>query len=175
MKRIVHTLTVLCASVTMLNAQTDFAKEYAPLMEKSFAMATEVADAMPENLYLYKPEKDAKSFAQQIIHSTYVADVVVDLFVMGNSNRKFAEPDASKMSKEEVLAAIKTYSESTIANLNKLTEAQLSEAVKLFGQVDTNKKEVFYFVRDHLTNHRAKANLYVRIAGLKPPRYGYFD
>ena len=41
-------------------------------------------------------------------------------------------------------------------------------------QIDTNKKEVFYFVQDHITNHRAKANLYVRIADIKPPGYGYF-
>lgn len=174
MKRIIYTLTILLGSALILNAQSDFAKTYGPLLKKSFDQASGVAEAMPENLYLYKPEKDAKAFAQQIIHCTYLADVVVDLFVMGNMDRKFDEPDASKMSKAEVLEAIKKYSENTIANLNKLTEAQLAEATKLFGQVDTNKKEVFYFVRDHITNHRAKANLYVRIAGIKPPGYGYF-
>jgi len=175
MKRTVYTFVLLIGSTTLLKAQTDFAKEYAPLLEKSFTMATEVAEAMPENLYLYKPEKNAKTFAQQIIHSTYVADVVIDLFVNGNPNRKFAEPDASKMSKAEVLAAIKTYAESALANLNKVKEAELSEVVNLFGRFESSKKEVFYFVRDHLTNHRAKANLYIRIAGLQPPRYGYFD
>ena len=157
-----------------VNAQTAFAKEYGPFMDKSFDMAIEVAEAMPENLYLYKPEKGAKTFAAQIIHCTYVADAVIDIFVAGNMSRKFAEPDANSMSKAEIVAAIKEYKASVSANLNELTEAQLGEAVKLFGQMDTNKKECFYFVRDHITNHRAKANLYIRIAGLNPPRFGYF-
>lgn len=138
-------------------------------------MALEVAEAMPENLYLYTPEKDAKPFAQQVIHCTYVADVVIDLFVAGNPNRKFDEPNATQMTKAEVIAAIKGYSDNAIANLNKVNEAELSEMIKLFGQFDSSKKEVFYFVRDHITNHRAKANLYIRIAGLQPTRYGYFN
>ena len=172
MKRVTYLISALLISAS-LQAQSDFAKEYGPLLAKGFDLTIEVAEAMPENMYLYKPQKDSKTFAQQVIHATYLCDVATDIFVMG-TKRDFAEPDASKMSKAEVIETIKGFKEAALANLNKVKADELGDAVKLFGQVDTNKKEVFYFVRDHMTNHRAKANLYVRVAGLNPPRYGYF-
>lgn len=166
---------VLAAGLLLnVNAQTDFAKEYGPMLAKSFDLTIQVAEAMPENMYLYKPEKGAKPFAQQLIHCTYVGDALLDIFVHGNMDRKFAEPDATKMSKADVIAAIKGYKEAAMGHLNEISNEQLGEMVKLFGQIDTSKKECFYFIRDHITNHRAKANLYIRIAGGSPARYGYF-
>lgn len=172
MKKLLFALAL--ATFIQVSAQTDFAKEYGPMLAKGFDLTIEVAEAMPENMYLYKPHKESKTFAQQVIHSSYLCDALLDIFVHGNMSRKFEEPDASKMSKAQVIAAVKGYKEAALGHLNKMTDAQLGEAVKLFGQVDTNKKECFYFVRDHMTNHRAKANLYIRIAGIAPPRYGYF-
>ncbi len=166
--------TLLSVGLLQVQAQTDFAKSYGPLLSRGFDLTIEVAETMPENLYLYTPEKGAKSFAEQIIHSSYICDALIDIYVHGNTGRKFAEPDATKMSKAEVIAAVKGYKEAAMKHLNEITDAQLAESVKLFGQVDTNKQECFYFVRDHMTNHRAKANLYMRIAGLNPPSYGYF-
>jgi len=172
MKKATFFIFLLGAAV-LCPAQSDFAKENAPLIARGFDLTIEVAEAMPENLYLYKPEKDAKPFAQQIIHATYVFDVIIDGTVMGNK-RKFNEPDASRMSKAEVIGLVKKYKKSVLDHLNKIMDRQLAEQVKLFGRVDTSKKECFYFSRDHMTNHRAKANLYIRIAGIKPPAYGYF-
>lgn len=172
MKKATFFILLLSTSV-FCHAQSDFAKENAPLIARGFDLTIEVAEAMPENLYLYKPEKGAKPFAQQIIHATYVFDVIIDGTVMGNQ-RKFNEPDASRMSKEDVISLVKKYKKLVLDHLNKITESQLAEQVKLFGRVDTSKKECIYFARDHMTNHRAKANLYVRVAGIKPPAYGYF-
>lgn len=167
-------LTAVLACTLQAYAQTDFAKEYEALFARGFDLTIEVAEAMPENLYLYTPEKDARPFAQQMVHSAYLCDALIDIFVKGNTSRKFEEPDATKMSKAEVVATLKGIKEAALKHLNEMSEEELGEEVNLFGRVDTTKKECFYFVRDHMTNHRAKANLYMRIAGITPPRYGYF-
>jgi len=32
----------------------------------------------------------------------------------------------------------------------------------------------FFYVQDHVTNHRAKANLYIRMNNIKPPAYTWW-
>jgi len=93
---------------------------------------------------------------------------------MGNKERQYIEPDASKMSKSEIVEAVKKYSKNSLENMNKLTEEQLPDSINIFGHFKTTKKEAFYFLRDHITNHRGQANLYIRIAGLLTPNWGYF-
>jgi uncharacterized damage-inducible protein DinB len=174
MKNFKYTLLFFFLSLQYVGAQTQFAKDFSPFLNKSFELTLDVAEAMPEEQYAFKPEEGAMTFGEQLIHCTYVADAIIDIFLKGNSDRKFEAPDAKIMTKSEIIAAIKGFQINAVAILNEFSEEELAEKVNLFGQIDTFKKEAFYFVRDHITNHRAKANLYVRISGNKPAAYGYF-
>ena len=174
MNRNIYTILIVFISINIVKAQTEFAKEFYPLFEKAFELTIEVAEAMPDSLYSFKPEKGAKSFGEQIIHCTYGPDGVIDRYVMGNKEREHVPPDANKMSKAEIIEAVKKYSKNSLENLNKLTEKQLLDSIIIFGKYETTKKEAFYWLRDHMTNHRAKANLYIRLNGLQPPSWGYF-
>lgn len=174
MNRIICSLLIFFISVSYVKAQTDFAREFYPLFKKGFELTLEVAEAMPDSLYSFKPQDGAMTFGQQIIHCTYGADGAIDIYVMGNKERQYIEPDASKMSKSEIVEAVKKYSKNSLENLNKLTEEQLPDSINILGHFKTTKKEAFYFLRDHITNHRGQANLYIRIVGLQPPNWGYF-
>ena len=174
MNRNICTILLVFISANIAKAQTEFAKEFYPLYEKGLELTLEVAEAMPDSLYSFKPEEGAKSFGEQIIHGTYGFDALIDIYVMGNKEREYNPPDATKMTKTEIIEAVKKYSKISLENLNKLTEKQLPDSINIFGKYKTTKKEAFYFLRDHMTNHRAKANLYIRLNGLKPPSWGYF-
>ncbi len=174
MKKTAITLAILFTFTNILYAQTDFAKEYKPILEKGFNLTIALAEKMPEYLYSFKPEKSAKSFGQQMVHATWGTDVIIDIYVMGNTERNFVEPDAEIMSKEEIIADMRLYAKNALENLDKLTEEQLKEMTNLFEQTETTKKKCIYFVHDHMTNHRAKANLYFRLCGQEPPAYGFF-
>ena len=49
-----------------------------------------------------------------------------------------------------------------------------TEEIKSFGGNQMSRLEGMLTVHDHMTNHKAKANLYVRISGNTPPSYKYY-
>jgi len=55
-----------------------------------------------------------------------------------------------------------------------MSDEQLTESIKSFSGNDMTRMEGLLLVHDHLTNHKAKANLYVRISGNEPPAYRYY-
>ena len=62
MNKNIFTIWTLFITINMVNAQSDFAKEFYPFYEKGFELTIEVAEAMPDSLYSFKPEKGAKTF-----------------------------------------------------------------------------------------------------------------
>ena len=64
--------------------------------------------------------------------------------------------------------------EATWEIMSSVSDQQLDEQIKSFRGNDFTRREGLITVHDHLTNHKAKANLYIRISGNTPPAYGYY-
>ena len=61
-----------------------------------------------------------------------------------------------------------------IAGIKKMTPAQLSEKIKLFGRFDLTKEQTLAKAFEHQTHHRAQTTVYLRLAGAKPPQEKLF-
>mgnify|MGYP003886721945 FL=1 len=79
------------------------------------------------------------------------------------------------MTKEDLKAFVKARLEVARENIAGMSNDQLlHEEVKSYMGNTMTRLEGMMFAHDHLTNHKAKANLYIRIAGIRPPTYRYY-
>jgi len=176
MKSLLLTVTVIFCS-SFINAQTeampktDFTKMYLPVWLEAKAHCLAVANAMPEELYTYKPTEVSKTFAEQMVHIAHTVELLTQRYVQG-MEVKPNTPDASKMTKAEIIKLLEEGFDYTTNVINTITQEQLDETCVMYHSGNTVSRTFsFFYVQDHMANHRAKANLYIRMNNIKPPEY----
>ena len=151
--------------------KTEFTKMYLPVWEEAKEHCLDVARAMPEELYSYKPTDVSKTFAEQMVHIGYTVELLCKRYVQG-MEVKPNTPDANKMSKDEVIKLVEDGFDYVLGVINTVEQSKLDETCVMYHSGNTvSRAFAFFYVQDHLTNHRAKANLYLRMNGIKPPEY----
>ena len=151
--------------------RTAFTRMYLPVWEEARVHCMEVARAMPEEGYGYRPTAVSKSFAEQIVHIGYTIKLLTQRYVEGMEVTPEI-PDASKMSKAEILELLQSGFAYTENVIRRIEQGQLDETCIMYHSGNTvSRAFAFFYVQDHLTNHRAKANLYLRMNGIDPPEY----
>ncbi len=169
-------LIILLFCVTGIQSQeqapkTDFTRMYLPVWLEASAHCIAVAEAMPENLYGYKPNKESKSFAEQMVHIASASKLLTQRYVEG-MGVKPNTPDANSLSKTEIIQLLKESFLYTTAVIRTIDQEKLDETCVMYHSGNTvSRAFALFYVQDHLTNHRAKANLYVRMQNIQPPEY----
>ncbi|WP_258103251.1 DinB family protein [Marinoscillum sp. MHG1-6] len=178
MKRPLYFLILISLSMQFVNAQdlepqSQFAKDFLPVWQASTRHLIAVAGAMPEELYDYQPNDSSKTFGDQIGHIAFTCLYLSNGFAADDWG-DYKDPDTSEMTKEEVVdLLIRNLGEATRL-ICAMTEEASKEVVRGFGGVMVKRYIAVLFVQDHLCNHRAKANLYIRMNDITPPSYTYF-
>lgn len=175
MKKLVAIL--ICTTVFFAKAQNDsipktsFAKMYLPVWKEAMQHCLDVAKAMPEEKYTYKPTEVSKTFAEQMVHIAAATQLLADRYVLGKEVKPNT-PDASKMSKKEIVQMLNEsfdYMTHVVINVN---QATLDETCVMYHSGNTvSRAFALFYVQDHMANHRAKSNLYIRMNGIEPPEY----
>ncbi|NNE03256.1 MAG: DinB family protein [Arenibacter sp.] len=151
--------------------KTAFTKMYAAVWLEASEHCLEVASAMPEELYDYKPTPVSKSFGEQLVHIGYTVELLTKRYVQGMEVIPNT-PDATKMTKDEILQLLKKGFAYTTTVINTIEQEQLDETCVMYHSGNTvSRAFALFYVQDHMTNHRAKANLYLRMNGIQPPEY----
>lgn len=169
-------LTAFCSlqqviSQTESVPKTEFTKMYMPVWEEAAAHCLEVAKAMPEQLYSYKPTEVSKSFAEQMVHIATSTKLLTQRYVQG-MEVKPNTPDASNKSKEEILELLQASFSYTKEIVLTMQQEQLDETCEMYHSGNTvSRAFALFYVQDHMANHRAKSNLYLRMNGIEPPEY----
>jgi len=143
--------------------------------ERAKAYTQEYLDAMPENGFSKKPTPEMRSFAEQLLHladANYAfasaATAVQSPFGQG------ALEKTDNKTKANVTKLVLDSYDFVISNAKKMTEVQLNENIKLFGNFDMTKRMALAKVFEHQTHHRGQATVYLRLAGVKPPQEKLF-
>jgi uncharacterized damage-inducible protein DinB len=151
--------------------QTAFTKMYLPVWEEARDHCLAVAKAMPEDLYSYKPTEISKTFAEQVVHIAYTIPLLTKRYVQG-MEVEVVRPDASKMSKAEIIRLLEEGFDYTTEVIYSIEQGQLDETTVMYHSGNTvSRAFALFYVQDHMTNHRAKSNLYIRMNGIDPPEY----
>ncbi|WP_420387476.1 DinB family protein [Roseivirga sp.] len=166
-------LVLLLISYGGLKAQSfDFAQNQIAVWEMAKSRTIRVAQSMPEDLYSYKPVPEVMSFGQQMVHISNSMLSMNSRFILKKSYNGI-EKNAANLSKSEIIEELTTAFDEVISLMRKLTDQQLMTEGKPHGEFPLTKWQSLLFMRDHITNHRAKAVLYLRLNGIKPPDYGF--
>lgn len=143
--------------------------------ERAKAYTKEYLNAMPENGFSKKPTPEMRSFAEQLLH---LADANYGFASAATAVKSpFGQGELEKTdnkTKANVTKLVLDSYDFVISNAKKMTEAQLNENIKLFGNFDMTKRMALAKVFEHQTHHRGQATVYLRLAGVKPPQEKLF-
>lgn len=151
--------------------------EIAELLDElriSRAYTVEVAGAMPQARYSYRPHRESRSFGQQMVHIGESMAALYELFIEEKEQptRAFSEAGREPVPpKSEVLAQLRRAYEYVETAAARLQPAALDKVVKTFGDREMTKRRVFRFMLDHATHHRSQSIVYLRINGVRAPQY----
>lgn len=170
------TISILfyCSLATAQEAQvpkTDFTKMYLPVWLEAREHCLAVANVMPADQYSFKPTDVSKTFAEQMVHIGYTVELLTKRYVQG-MDVKVNTPDAAGMTKEEIIKMLEQGFDYTTNVIRTIEQDQLDETCVMFHSGNTvSRAFALFYVQDHMANHRAKANLYIRLQNIKPPEY----
>ncbi len=177
MKKLILT-ALLLGSTTITYCQdsipkTPFTKMYLPVWLEAREHCMAVAEKMPKELYNYKPKEISKTFGEQMVHIASTIELLTKRYVQGMEVKPNI-PDASSMTKEEILQMLRRGFDYTTEVILNIEQEQLDETCKMYHSGNTvSRAFALFYVQDHLTNHRAKANLYIRMNDIQPPEYSW--
>jgi len=142
--------------------KTAFTKMYLPVWEEAMEHCLAVANSMPDSLYQYKPTEVSKTFAAQMVHIATSTQLLTQRYVQG-MKVKPVRLDASKMTKTEIIELMKERFAYTTNVIYTIEQKQLDELCIMYhSKNEVSRAFALFYVQDHLANHRAKSNLYVR-------------
>ncbi|NAY93445.1 DUF1572 domain-containing protein [Muricauda sp. JGD-17] len=170
---IIITVIFSIGEETLLAQQNDFIKEYLERFENSRKYLLEVANAMPEEKFNFRPTKESLSFAENLMHIGYAMDWHAQSLLGERESRDWNTDTrykvANKTKKEIIEVVNETYLE-TIIFIEQFDIAQFEQELEYFG-LSRTKRQIFLLLADHITHHRGQILVHLRLNGLVPPRY----
>jgi uncharacterized damage-inducible protein DinB len=177
MKNVIYACLLLCGAmaVAAAAAPSAFAQGAPPTLVKELVAnwqraATDiidVAEAMPEEKYAYKPTQEIATFREQLMHVVEIAQRFIDTAKGTKSESGHAH---AGMKKAEVIALLKQTLQTGQETLGSLTDAQLLEQVKFpFGNRMVTRFTFWLGPLYQVRNHHGQLVVYLRMNGIVPP------
>ena len=151
-------------------------QDHVKVWDESVKQVIELIDYMPEGKLDFRPHDSMRTFAEQIVHISISSEMITNMFLKDIPRpEEMPEIEANTMDKDELKAFVNEKLGNARNTIESMTDEQLlSEKVTSLMGNEMTRLEGMLFATDHLTNHKAKANLYIRLAGHVPPRYRYY-
>ena len=174
MKNVTFACLVLCAVVAAVAPSSASAQGTPPSLVKELVAtwqraATEIIDvaaAMPEEKYAYKPTPEIQTFGDQLVHVAGITQRFID----SAKGTKSEAAHPHKMTKAEVIALLKQTFQTGEQMLGSLTDAQLLEPVKFpFGDRTVSRFTFWQGPLYQVRNHYGQLVVYLRMNGIVPP------
>ncbi len=150
-----------------------FIREYLERLENSRKYLILIAESMPENNYDFKATPESMSFAENLMHIGWAMDWHSQSLLGEREARDWnadMELKVDNKSKQEMIDKIDETFYKTIEFISNFDINRLDEKLDYFGS-DRTKRQILLLLADHITHHRAQMLVYMRLTGLKPPRY----
>jgi len=161
------TVAVAASAVSAQGTSPTVVKELVASWQRAATDLIDVAEAMPEEKYAYKPTPEISTFRDQLVHVTGIAQRFIDTAKGAKS-----EPEHSHkaMTKAEVIASLKQTLKTGQETLGSLTDAQLLEQVKFpFGDRMVTRFTFWMGPLYQFRNHHGQLVVYLRMNGIVPP------
>lgn len=160
------------AKVNSVLEMAEFVQDWK--ISKQFTL--DVANAMPAELYSFKPNPDEMTFGEQMVH---IAGANVFRFsqITGAQPPFVFNPAKSPASdKQSVLKMLDESFDYVIAVLPQITPQQLERTWHIpswKGRNEPDGRAMIVNMFVHTAHHRAQCEVYMRAKGIKPPDYTF--
>lgn len=172
-KKALKMIAVSAALPVLPKTQTvtgDFLMEFIKRWEIALSYSLKVLNAMPAELYDFKPSPELMSFGKQFTHAAHW-----NTFFIGTIVHQPPIPEPTTLDKPTVIAYYTQCHDYCTDILKTLSEQQLIQTG--YGEHDYWKKHTGtdYLLRAfmHIAHHRAETLLYLRLNGIEPPFFEF--
>lgn len=148
--------------------QNGFMEEFKEKWKNSAEYTLELATAMPEEYFDFRPTEEEMSFKSQLLHMISNMNWLSTSYLEGTP----VDFDLKRQdySKAEILAMLNAAYDLSGKAAEMLPPGQLEETVEFFAG-PKSKRQIIILMNDHSTHHRGQLIVYLRLKGIKPPRY----
>jgi len=161
------TVAVGASSVLGQGTSPTLVKECVAGWQRATTDIIDVAEAMPEEKYAYKPAPEVSTFREQLVHLAGATQRFIDTAKGTKSESGHPHP---AMTKAEVIALLKQTLQTGQEMLGSLTDAQLLEQVKFpFGNRMVTRFTFWQGPLYQVRNHHGQLVVYLRMNGIVPP------
>jgi uncharacterized damage-inducible protein DinB len=175
MKNVIWARIFFCGIMVAVGTSSLFAQSTSPGMAKELVAAWEraaadmidVAEAMPEDRYDFKPTPELRTFGDQLIH---VAAVVQRFIDTAKGTKSESGQPHNTMTKAQVVGLVKQTLQAGQEMMASLTDAQLLEPVKFpFGDRMVTRYGFWMGPLYPVADHYGQLVIYLRLNGIVPP------
>ena len=157
----------------------EFKAEFVSLWKTMKDYTLQVADSMPADKYDFRPSDEVRTFGQQMKHLSYSSQFFINVFFNGEMTEFDQTIEEKGMSKEEIIPYMNQAFDSVLEAAENINDENLNEQVEIiFVPTDPkprlSRRQLFVFIRDHVTHHRGQAIVHLRMNGIVPPSYRAF-
>jgi uncharacterized damage-inducible protein DinB len=173
MKNVTYACLLVCglvaavvpSSVLAQSTPPSVVKELVATWQRAATEIIDVAEAMPEEKYGYKPTPEVATFRDQLVHLAGIAQRFID-----SAKGTKSESEHKAMTKAEVIGLLKHNLMTGQQMLGSLTDAQLLEPVKFpFGDRTVTRFTFWLGPLYQVRNHHGQLVIYLRMNGIVPP------
>lgn len=128
----------------------------------------EMAKAMPEESYDFKPTEREMSFSEQLLHIKENMDWLGTTYF---TDEKFdKKKDQNTYTKAEIITLLEKSFDNVYQTIKRTAPESLNEKVEFFAG-PKSKLQILNLLQDHVTHHRGQLIVYLNMNEIKPPKY----
>lgn len=154
--------------MTNMFAQNGTIDAFLEKLQNSKTYLVEIAKAMPEEKYAFKPTEREMSFGEQLLHIKGNIDWLSTSYFTDENFDK--TKDEKKYSKEEIIAMLEKTFDTSLEIIKNTNPESLNEKVDFFAGPKT-KLQILNLIQDHITHHRGQLIVYLNLNKVVPPKY----
>jgi uncharacterized damage-inducible protein DinB len=150
------------------SAQNESMEIFLEKWQNSKIYLVEIAKAMPEEKYNFKPTAREMSFGEQLIHIKGNMDWLGTTYFTSNKFDK--KKDEKIYSKKEIISMLEVSFDKVYEVIKNTKPEALKDKVEFFAGPKT-KLQILNLLQDHVSHHRGQLIVYLNLNGIKPPSY----
>ena len=149
-------------------AQNETIDVFLEKWQNSKTYLLDIAKAMPEEKYTFKPTEREMTFGEQLLHIKGNMDWLSTSYFTDEKYDK--KKDDTKYSKEEIISMLEKSFDNVFENIKNSKPESLKEKVEFFAGPKT-KLQILNLLQDHVTHHRGQLIVYLNLNEIVPPKY----
>ena len=166
MKNILLILTISFSTLGF--SQNETIDAFIEKWQNSKTYLMDIAKAMPEDKYNFKPTEREMSFGEQLLHIKENIDWLSTSYFTNEDFDK--KKDESTYSKQEIISMLEKSFDNVSEIIKETKPESLNEKVEFFAGPKT-RLQILNLLQDHVTHHRGQLIVYLNLNEITPPKY----